>query len=157
MSDIKHCNTCALRDTNNVCPLLRVQVNPDEDFCSKHCDESTLKVCEICGRAIIGNGSVLVQHGEIWHIMCEGCASHLSTCAFCKNNNGCAFEDDPSPLPKMVQKQFRQGNMTTVTTIMNPERIRQTCEKGCDCFSQEFGCMRQFHYCERMNHIYDEA
>lgn len=47
--------------------------------------------------------------------------------------------------------------MITVTEVMNPERIRQTCEKGCDCFSADFGCMKQFHYCERIDHVYDDS
>lgn len=153
---IKHCETCGLLDPKqNICPLLRTVVDPEEDFCSKHQDASSLKVCEICHRLIVG-ASVLTPDGDKWHLLCDECAEQLGTCAFCKNAVSCAFEDDPSPIPKLVQKQFRQGNMTTVTTVMNPERIRQTCEKGCHCFNPEFGCMRQFHYCKEMNHIYAE-
>ena len=109
--------------------------------------------CETCGRPT--QQQVLCPDGDNWHILCPNCASQLNTCAFCKKANTCTFETDPSPLPKMVQKQIRQGNMISVTTEMNPERIRQTCEKGCDCFDANFGCMRQFHYCERIDHVYD--
>ena len=111
--------------------------------------------CETCGRPT--EQQVLCPDGDNWHILCPNCASQLNTCAFCKKVNVCTFETDPSPLPKRVQKQFRQGNMITVTEIMNPERIRQTCEKGCDCFDANFGCMRQFYYCERMDHVYDDS
>ena len=110
--------------------------------------------CETCGRPT--EQQVLCPDGDTWHILCHSCASQLGTCAFCKKVNICTFETDPSPLPKVVQKQFRQGPMITVTEVMNPERIRQTCEKGCDCFNADFGCMRQFHYCERIDHVYDD-
>ena len=111
--------------------------------------------CETCGRPT--EQQVLCPDGDNWHILCPNCASQLNTCAFCKKVNVCTFETDPSPLPKMVQKQIRQGPMISVTTEMNPERIRQTCEKGCDCFDANFGCMRQFHYCERIDHVYDDS
>lgn len=111
--------------------------------------------CETCGRST--EQQVLCPDGDNWHILCPNCASQLNSCAFCKKVNVCTFETDPSPLPKMVQKQIRQGPMISVTTEMNPERIRQTCEKGCDCFDANFGCMRQFHYCERIDHVYDDS
>ena len=111
--------------------------------------------CETCGRPT--EQQVLCPDGDNWHILCPNCASQLNSCAFCKKVNVCTFETDPSPLPKMVQKQIRQGPMISVTTEMNPERIRQTCEKGCDCFDANFGCMRQFHYCERIDHVYDDS
>ena len=111
--------------------------------------------CETCGRPT--ELQVLCPDGDKWHILCPSCASQLNSCAFCKKVNTCTFETDPSPLPKMIQKQIRQGPMISVTTEMNPERIRQTCEKGCDCFDANFGCMRQFHYCERIDHVYDDS
>ena len=111
--------------------------------------------CETCRRPT--EQQVLCPDGDNWHILCPNCASQLNTCSFCKKVNVCTFETDPSPLPKMVQKQIRQGPMISVTTEMNPERIRQTCEKGCDCFDANFGCMRQFHYCERIDHVYDDS
>ena len=111
--------------------------------------------CETCGRPT--EQQILAPDGDIWHILCPNCAAQLNACAFCKKVNICTFETDPSPLPKMVQKQIRQGPMISVTTEMNPERIRQTCEKGCDCFDVNFGCMRQVHYCERIDHVYDDS
>jgi hypothetical protein len=47
--------------------------------------------------------------------------------------------------------------VTTVTTVMNPSRIEITCAKGCPCYDPEIGCMRQFNYCERMNHVWDST
>lgn len=115
----------------------------------------TVVQCETCGRPT--EQQFLCPDGDIWHILCPSCASQLNSCAFCKKVNTCSFETDPSPLPKMIQKQIRQGPMISVTTEMNSERIRQTCEKGCDCFDANFGCMRQFHYCERIDHVYDDS
>lgn len=109
--------------------------------------------CETCGRQT--EQQVLAPDGDSWHILCPNCADQLNSCGFCKNAGKCDFETNPSSLPKFVQKQIRQGPMISVTTEMNPERIRQTCEKGCDCFDANFGCMRQFHYCERIDHAYD--
>ena len=111
--------------------------------------------CETCGRPI--DQQVLCPDGDMWHILCPNCASQLNSCSFCKKVNTCLFETDPSPLPKMIQKQIRQGPMISVTTEKNPERIRQTCKKGYDCFDSNFDCMRQFHYCERIDHVYDES
>ena len=111
--------------------------------------------CETCGRPT--DQQILCLDGDVWHILCPNCASQLNSCSFCKKVNTCLFETDPSPLPKMIQKQIRQGPMISVTTEKNPERIRQTCEKGCDCFDPNFDCLRQFHYCERIDHVYDES
>ena len=111
--------------------------------------------CETCERPT--DQQILCPDGDIWHILCPNCASQLNSCSFCKKVNTCLFETDPSPLPKMRQKQIRQGPMISVTTEKNPERIRQTCEKGCDCFDPNFDCMRQFHYCERIDHVYNDS
>ena len=65
----------------------------------------------------------------------------------------CSFENDPSPLPKIVQKQVRQGNMTAITQVRNPERIEITCKKDCPCYDPEFECLRQFGTCGKCENI----
>lgn len=110
--------------------------------------------CETCGRQT--DQQVLCPDGDNWHILCPNCASQLNTCSFCKNVQTCVFETDPSPIPKMIQRRIQQGPMVTVTTVKNPERIRQICMNGCPCYDSEFDCMRQFNYCERMEYIYDD-
>lgn len=122
----------------------------DKDYCSKHQDE--LAQCSVCGAGTLT--PVFTQDGTEWRTLCEACSQRLATCAFCKQANICDFETNPSPLPKMIQQQIRQGNMITVGTIKNPDRIRQTCQNGCPCYDPNFECMRQFNYCERMNHVY---
>ena len=76
-------------------------------------------------------------------VICPNCNKLLGTCRTCQNGNLCTFETDPSPLPKIVQKQIRQGNMTAVTQVMNPERVAITCQKGCPCYSPDFSCSKQ--------------
>jgi hypothetical protein len=111
-------------------------------------------VCETCSRQT--KQQVLVPDGDLWHILCPSCADQLNSCGFCKNGGKCDFETNPSSLPKFVQKQIRQGNMISVTTVKNPERIRQTCQNGCPCYDSEFECMREFYYCERIDHVYED-
>ena len=151
----KNCKTCALYDPNtSTCPVLRAPVDPDKDFCSKH--QTNLHVCEACGRASLK--PILVPEGEdTYHSICGECLQQLNTCAFCHESRTCAFETDPSPLPKTVQQKIQNGPMVTVTTVMNPSRVEITCAKGCPCYDPEIGCMRQFNYCERMNHVWDST
>ena len=147
----KRCETCRIRDPRqNVCRITGSVVEPQKDFCSKHADK--IETCESCGRLVMK--PYLVPDGCTYHLFCEDCATQLNTCNFCKKATTCEFETNPSSLPKMVQKQIRQGNMTTVMTVKNPARIDITCRVNCSCFSEDFECMRQFHYCERMDHIY---
>ena len=115
----------------------------------------TVIQCETCGRPT--EQQVLCPDGNIWHILCPNCASQLNSCAFCKKSNICSFETDPSPLPKMIQKQIRQGSVISVITEKNLARVDITGKINCDCFSADFGCMRQFHYCERIDHVYDDS
>lgn len=151
----KTCKTCALYDPNtSTCPVLRAPIDPNKDFCSKH--QINLHTCEACGRTSLK--PILVPVGkDTYHSICGECVTQLNTCAFCHESRTCAFETDPSPLPKWIQQKNQNGPMITVTTVMNPERIRQTCEKGCPCYDPEFGCMRQFNYCERMNHVWNST
>lgn len=149
----KNCKTCALYDPNtSTCPVLRAPIDPDKDFCSKHL--TNLNICEACGRASLK--PILVPVGEdTYYSICGECVTQFNTCAFCRESRTCAFETDPSPLPKTVQQKIQNGPMITVTTVKNPSRVEITCAKGCSCYDPEFGCMRQFNYCERMNHVWN--
>jgi hypothetical protein len=82
----------------------------------------SIMVCETCSRQT--KQQVIVPDGDLWHILCPSCADQLNSCGFCKNGDKCDFETNSSSLPKFVQKQIRQGNMISVTTVKNPERIR---------------------------------
>lgn len=149
----KFCATCRILDPRqNVCQLLRTEVNPQKDYCTKH--KEHLDTCELCGRQVID--AILTPAGDSWKTLCAGCAEKLNSCSFCKHVGTCSFESDPSSLPKMVQKQIRQGNMVTVATVRNPSRIAITCQKNCPCYDPEIECLRQFNYCQNMAHIYDK-
>ena len=150
----KFCSTCQIRDPRqNVCQLTGQIIDPEKDFCSKH--RKILDRCDACGNGTLE--SYLVQDGENWKLLCGNCQAQLNTCAFCRSSEKCEFETNPLELPKMVQKQIRQGSQIMITTIKNPDRVAETCQVLCDCFNPDFGCMRQFHYCEKMRHIYDKS
>lgn len=154
MRNVNYCSTCAASspnlqvETGRVCNRMRVPVK-DDDFCSNHV-KSTWK-CECCGNEYWGNPIISMSIDEktgavsmIDAIICSMCNDNIWTCRTCAHIDECAFETDPSPLPKVVQKQIRQGNMTAVTQVMNPERIAITCEKNCHCW-HDFSCSKQNH------------
>lgn len=101
--------------------------------------------CSICGRPCFKDAIVSVE--PIIYAMCAQCYSQCGTCAMCKEAHICDFETNSSSLPKQVQQTSRQGNMVMQTVVKNPERIRITCEKGCKCWSDEFGCLKQNGSC----------
>lgn len=154
LDHIKHyyCRTCAISisrldvETKRICGRNGEPVK-DTDFCSHHTD--TLWTCDCCGRnfwepphitmTLLDNNVI----SSIDAVVCPQCSKQLSKCATCAQANICSFETDPSSLPKYVPQQIRQGNMISVTQVMNPERIRVTCEKSCPCFSTDFGCYKQ--------------
>jgi hypothetical protein len=151
--EIKYCRTCAILDPKlQKCRMFGHQVEPAIDFCSKHTTE--LVTCELCGGQIPKRQSIIsVTKGKVNRLVCERCSQLYGTCQLCKNNISCSFETDPSPLPKVIQKQIRQGNMITMTQVRNPERIEITCKKGCPCYDSEGDCARQFGVCERCDNI----
>lgn len=152
MASISKCKSCGWHTSPDKCQLLKIIVNPEEDFCSKH--RKNIPTCEICGRPAHRNG-ILDSVSETFHLICESCYPRLGTCAICDNAQTCAFETDPSPLPKMVQQQIQQGPYQMVTTVRNPERVRITCQNGCVCFDPNSGCIKQnAQRCVNNKHTY---
>lgn len=144
---INYCRTCALCDpSQSVCRLFHHKIDIDQDFCSRH--TKSLIQCEICGAPMLEPFIDLSIEGE-YHVICGNCASSRSSCSFCKKNTLCSFENDPSPLPKVITKTMQQGNSYIQTQIRNPERVRETCEKNCFCFDAENGCLRQNNWCNK--------
>ena len=101
--------------------------------------------CEICGVEL--QIEIIDITDEIPHFICLNCAKQRHSCNFCTHGVGCSFEEDPSPLPKLIVKTMQKDNMTMQAKISNPERIEITCKKDCFCFEPEFGCLRQFNTC----------
>lgn len=136
-----YCNTCAIAGLKapQVCALSGLKIEA-KDYCSKH--RTSLTKCSICGNVILADA--VIDNG---HLICQSCFSILKTCKTCHFGNVCEFQTNPSPIPQMINKQIRQGNMVAVTQVMNPERIHITCEKGCKCFDKENGCLKQNGMC----------
>lgn len=114
-----------------------------------------MKTCDLCGQNFSDPG-IISPKGDSFLLMCPNCYKLIGTCHTCKNANTCNFESNPSTLPKTIQKEIRQGPIQAVTTIMNPERVRITCEKGCSCFSKKNGCYKQITaICGNFKFIFD--
>ena len=96
--------------------------------------------CGLCGVEL--KGPNLVWDDSLQNTFCRQHAPLLRSCHSCAKAASCAFEQDPSPLPKQVPIVQQQGNMTMQTIIRNPEREAITCKAGCPCYSEEWGCWR---------------
>lgn len=152
MPNNKNCASCAYFDSNQfACVLTRTATSADSS-CSRHATNPT--VCATCGSYIIDK-SIFTQSPKGWLEICTKCAKALGTCAGCKLGGYCAFEQDPSPLPKVVSQTIRQGNAVMQTQVRNPERIRLLCEK-CPCFNiEDKECDRMFNTCPNHRCILD--
>lgn len=108
--------------------------------------------CDICHRQI--HHTEVIYDSKSNKIVCSDCCNRLSTCDNCHNGPVCLFETDPSPLPKQIQKQIRQGNMIGQTIIKNPDRTLITCKKGCPCWDAETeSCNKQLRYCANIQEV----
>lgn len=98
--------------------------------------------CKMCGLHLVGAN--LVYDMELNGFYCTRCFPYIRTCHNCKSGNVCDFETNASTIPKQVQVTMQTGNATVLQTITNPERIKITCANGCPCYSDEFGCGKEF-------------
>ena len=152
MQEIKGtCHTCRFRGLQapEVCALYGVK-KPDDGYCDQHKRDEIL-TCDICGAPMKPSDSIIDEN----YIICPNCFKQLKTCNLCRFWNVCEYDTNPSPLPKVIQKQIRQGNMVAVTQAINPERVRITCEKGCKCYSTENGCLKQNGTCSNQEVSYE--
>ena len=140
---IKYCNTCRLSDkTKKICLLSGISINLDTDFCSKHAE--TLKTCCICGGYVVEPGYIDWDgEGEV-HEYCERCHQLFNTCQFCPSFQKCEFMTNPDPMPQVVTKTVRQGNMMMQTQVKNEERVQKFCPSCC-CWDENHGCMKEFN------------
>ena len=149
------CGRCAYMQHNSgVCPLFNQSFSPEEPGCPKF--TSTVHSCEVCG-SLTDLPIISIDKDHSNHAWCENCDRLKYSCAICVEGNTCSFKNDPSPIPLTIQKEVRQGNMIMVTDAPNPERIRQTCMKGCPCFDKENGCLKQFNTCENWSVKYEKV
>ena len=82
-------------------------------------------------------------------LLCPECTPRMSGCYGCVHGNECAFETDPSPIPKLVQKQIQQGPMIQIIQVRNPDRIAQTCAINCKCWDGKNNkCNKENDHCD---------
>lgn len=150
---IKHCNTCALRTSNETCGLGRYKVTPEADYCSHHQDNPV--ACEICHVILITPGIIDLQNDSP-HLICGECLQKMKTCALCDFNKVCSFDSSTSGTPKTVKKVIQKGPMQAVVEVKNPDRIQETCKKDCSCWNEEYGCLRENGSCGKVVYTYVE-
>lgn len=149
MNNIKICGNCALYRQNK-CILNDRQRNKD-DYCPDF--KKYLNICDCCGKEHIQT-FLYSWNNKNYVILCGSCFQAASTCALCVNGSTCAFEQDPSPIPKQIMKNIRQGDMIIQTAVKNPERVDKFCTK-CSCFNVEENiCNKEFGHCGNQKSIF---
>lgn len=147
----EHCAYSAIKGAvgggQPVCRRLHIPIDPEQDGCTFGASETAIASCSICHRPVpMPTIVILEDHRAIG--VCAQCQELLNTCQMCKHSENCAFETDPSTLPKQVQKQIPIQGGYAMTYVRNPERIAITCEKGCKCYNAELQtCNREFGMC----------
>lgn len=112
--------------------------------------------CALCGNQAYKLPMVLMNGEKPPLLICERCNSLSGTCVRCVSARTCPFETDPSPIPKTIQKQFWNGPMISVAEVKNPARIDITCKTSCPCFSEDFGCMKEYNTCGKYEVRYEQ-
>ena len=151
----KSCFTCGYRTLNpQQWPLIGYSYTEDRNqVCPYWIDE--IVYCARCGKVIPTKHYPLTHYSDgTWKPTCENCLKLSGTCGGCSKSSTCDFETNPSPIPKAVEKRFQQGPMTQIVQIRNPDRIDISCRKNCECFSEEFGCLRENGTCGKYNCVF---
>lgn len=145
----KTCGKCGILDkSSGVCRLTARQVDPDADFCSEWTDN--VKTCDLCGKLFIGPGTITETEDGI-KITCASCDDNFYTCRTCVNRQHgyCKFHDQSfrPDIPPIITQSMQRGPAIMQMQVHNPEREKITCEDGCECFNEDFGCCREVHTC----------
>lgn len=149
----KSCLTCGFRTLNpQQCPIIGYSYTEDRNqVCPYWVNE--FSKCAICGR-IDPNYVLFLNETETNYIpVCSQCKDLFGTCRMCLKSTTCDFQTNPSPIPKAVEKRFQQGNQIIITTVKNDKRVAETCVKNCECFSEEYGCLREYNCCDKYEEI----
>lgn len=126
---------------NGICQRLNLQTF-DECRCPLYRSYAP-ETCAICGKPILGHTIWFNNSG-----LCEDCGKLIGACPTCTERSHCAFETDPSPVPKAVQQTVRNGNMFSSFSVRNPARVAKTCvDQKCECYTAENGCRRDLGGC----------
>lgn len=156
MGSKRKCGRCVLPGLNGgKCPIFQKSIKWDEPGCPMFAEELT--TCETCGSPLlpVENAIYKADSKDDYHLLCDKCIAALKTCVGCENAKSCAFENDPRP-DKYVMETIRQGNAILQKQQKNDKIVRDTCAKGCKCFSEEFGCLREINYCGNHNTILED-
>jgi hypothetical protein len=105
-------------------------IDPEEPGCPQY--SKVEHKCYLCGKPIIDTKTMFIEDAVI---LCDACNNLCGQCPTCANSITCDFETNPSTIPKLVQRQIRQGNTIMTTTVKNPARIEETCAKNCKCWN----------------------
>ena len=95
--------------------------------------------CDRCGREFPLNQAIIEPKGtDGLLILCKECNSLFGHCQTCLNLGGCAFFDDPDPMPQFViaRQEYRTptGVQIIQRQIPTPERAKKFCQDaGCKC------------------------
>lgn len=154
MNPQKFCRTCALADPENlVCQLLRMRIDLDKDFCSRHTTEDQLGTCAYCGQMYLGPAILEQTEDGSFIELCPSCNEKFGTCVMCAGFTKCKLTDESykPQLPVTVIKTIQQGNMRARTQIVNPDRIDAICKAECKCWDGEGCARRDFGTCAKYN------
>lgn len=106
---------------------------------------SYIKCCK-CGLDFEPQGAILSPKSDgSFNILCPHCALLFGHCHTCTKAKTCSFEQSNSSHEPFIMQEIRHGNSIIRQRVKNPERVRETCQKDCKCFSEEFGCLRQIN------------
>lgn len=150
---INHCKSCTYKINgpalNEIsCALTQRKIEP-ESYCDMHTISPT--ICTICNHIIPDRkGYIITTQDNMNILICEDCFYSLNTCKTCKNIK-CGVQSDTSGRPKQVQQQIQQGSMTMVTTVPNPELLKEYCPT-CSCFENE-RCNREYNGCNNYDTV----
>ena len=123
-------------------------------------------ICDRCGREIELAQAVVEPKGtDELLILCKECVSLFGHCQTCSFLGGCAFFDDPDPMPQFViarqEHRTPMGIQIVQRRIPNPERAKKFCQDaGCKClhtFDDDTKlCCRHSHYTTCTNYTEQE-
>lgn len=149
----KHCGNCGFHNLDpQQCQLIGYQYAADRKLsCPYWTDE--LPICDTCGKVSLDYAFSQSPSGEYKRV-CKECLSLSGTCRSCVKSAECDYENNPSTLPKAVEKRYQRGNQIIVVQEKNPLRIDISCRVNCECFSEEFGCLRENGTCGKYEGVF---
>ena len=144
-----YCNNCGYyRPTTGLCQITGNTIDPNHAICDNFL-YGEYYTCKACHTPIFHKQMIIDDQGNTY---CDKCWAKLSSCVNCEQNVNCAFDASPDT-PKIIQKREIVGNMQAVTNVRNPDIVEKTCKKGCLCFSEENGCLREINCCDKFTPI----